>query len=76
MAGVHPFDAGFAMEDGDAGAQLHRHTGFGPQEVDAGEEAVGFLELRQQGTQAVAEGEEDALYLVTLVEVELAEVVA
>ncbi len=76
MAGVHPFDAGFAVEDGDAGAQFHSHTGFGPQEVDAGEEAVGLLELRQQGAQAVAESQQDALYLVTLVELQLTQVVA
>ena len=47
MAGVHPLDAGFGVEDGDAGVELHSHTGFGTEEVDAGEESVGLVELWQ-----------------------------
>ena len=76
VACVEPFDAGLGVEQRHGGVELHGHAGFGAEEVDASQEAVGLLELRQQGPQAVAEGEEDALYLVVLVEVQFAQVVA
>ena len=56
MAGVHPFDVRPTVEDGDRGAQFDGHAGFGAEEVDAGKETVGLLELWQEGTQSVAEG--------------------
>ena len=59
-----------------AGVELNGHTSFGPQEVYLCQEAVSLVELRQQWTQAVAESQQYALHLVSLVELQLTQVVA